>query len=193
MGCTLTNLLFHAEILFSENGYHATSISQIAKSIGVTKQAVLYHFPKKILIYTAIIEGSANCLHDIVKGYKDLPPDEALIAFFKFTHNPDDKYRRIISLTMRDLLDNQNKNIEEKKKWFYKEFLDELEGVILKGQKMGMFQNVHARSFMYQLIGAVHYFIIAEPTLKQIYSAKSFEDHRKNSILQIETMIKSLK
>jgi len=41
---------------FSERGYHATSVRELAERVGVTKTAVLYHFPGKAEIVTALAE-----------------------------------------------------------------------------------------------------------------------------------------
>ncbi|WP_326953396.1 TetR family transcriptional regulator [Amycolatopsis sp. NBC_01286] len=41
---------------FSERGYHATSVRELAERVGVTKTAVLYHFPGKADIVTALAE-----------------------------------------------------------------------------------------------------------------------------------------
>ena len=41
---------------FSTRGYHATSVRELAERVGVTKTAVLYHFPGKADIVTALAE-----------------------------------------------------------------------------------------------------------------------------------------
>jgi AcrR family transcriptional regulator len=41
---------------FSERGFHATSVRELAERVGVTKTAVLYHFPGKADIVTALAE-----------------------------------------------------------------------------------------------------------------------------------------
>ncbi|WP_290058795.1 TetR family transcriptional regulator [Amycolatopsis solani] len=41
---------------FSERGYHAVSVRELAERVGVTKTAVLYHFPGKADIVTALAE-----------------------------------------------------------------------------------------------------------------------------------------
>ncbi|MBB5917627.1 AcrR family transcriptional regulator [Nocardia transvalensis] len=42
--------------LFAERGFHAVSVREIAEQIGLTKTAVLYHFPSKIDIVVALVE-----------------------------------------------------------------------------------------------------------------------------------------
>jgi AcrR family transcriptional regulator len=41
---------------FSTRGYHATSVRELAERVGVSKTAVLYHFPGKADIVTALAE-----------------------------------------------------------------------------------------------------------------------------------------
>jgi len=41
---------------FSTRGYHTTSVRELAERVGVTKTAVLYHFPGKADIVTALAE-----------------------------------------------------------------------------------------------------------------------------------------
>ncbi|MFX0578576.1 TetR family transcriptional regulator [Nocardia nepalensis] len=42
--------------LFAERGYHAVSVREIAERVGLTKTAVLYHFPSKSDIVAALVE-----------------------------------------------------------------------------------------------------------------------------------------
>ncbi|WP_329407486.1 TetR family transcriptional regulator [Nocardia vinacea] len=42
--------------LFAESGYHTVSVREIAERVGLTKTAVLYHFPSKSDIVAALVE-----------------------------------------------------------------------------------------------------------------------------------------
>ncbi|MCX4097974.1 TetR family transcriptional regulator [Nocardia sp. alder85J] len=42
--------------LFAERGWHAVTVREIADHVGLTKTAVLYHFPSKNEIVTALVE-----------------------------------------------------------------------------------------------------------------------------------------
>ncbi|WP_433755385.1 TetR family transcriptional regulator [Nocardia sp. CA-135398] len=42
--------------LFAERGYHTVSVREIAEQVGLTKTAVLYHFPNKSDIVAALVE-----------------------------------------------------------------------------------------------------------------------------------------
>jgi AcrR family transcriptional regulator len=49
---------------FGTHGYHATSVREIAERVGVTKTAVLYHFPGKADILAALAEPLFADLND---------------------------------------------------------------------------------------------------------------------------------
>jgi AcrR family transcriptional regulator len=44
---------------FGTRGYEATSLDALASSLGLTKQAILYHFPSKEALLEAVIDRSA--------------------------------------------------------------------------------------------------------------------------------------
>jgi AcrR family transcriptional regulator len=53
---TRAQILDAARRLFAQQGYQQTSIREIAEQLGLTKTAVLYHFPAKADIFTALAE-----------------------------------------------------------------------------------------------------------------------------------------
>ncbi|KAA9161065.1 TetR/AcrR family transcriptional regulator [Amycolatopsis acidicola] len=53
---TRARILDTAQRLFAEQGYQHTSVRQIAERLGLTKTAVLYHFPAKVDILLALAE-----------------------------------------------------------------------------------------------------------------------------------------
>ena len=53
---TRTQILDSARRLFARQGYHNTSIREIAEQLGMTKTAVLYHFPTKADILAALAQ-----------------------------------------------------------------------------------------------------------------------------------------
>lgn len=65
---------------FSERGYHATSVRELAERVGVTKTAVLYHFPGKADIVTALAEPMLDELEAaMAKAADALDPRAAAI------------------------------------------------------------------------------------------------------------------
>ena len=56
------HLLEVAEQLFTEHGYQAVSIRDIAQASGVTNAALYYHFPNKEALFDEVIEHHADKL-----------------------------------------------------------------------------------------------------------------------------------
>jgi AcrR family transcriptional regulator len=50
-------ILAKATRLFAQRGYEATSVQEVAAEVGVTKQAILHHFPSKEELRRAVLEG----------------------------------------------------------------------------------------------------------------------------------------
>lgn len=57
---TRDRILDEALSSFGSKGYEATSLDALAVGLGVTKQAILYHFASKELLLEAVIELSAR-------------------------------------------------------------------------------------------------------------------------------------
>ncbi|HEV7653022.1 MAG TPA: helix-turn-helix domain-containing protein [Actinophytocola sp.] len=65
---TRAQILDAARRLFAQQGYQHTSIREIAEQLGLTKTAVLYHFPAKADIFVALAEPFLDDLHAAVTG-----------------------------------------------------------------------------------------------------------------------------
>ena len=53
-------ILLAAEKLFSDSGYHTTSVDEIAKAAGVSKGLVLYHFNSKANLLQHLLINNLN-------------------------------------------------------------------------------------------------------------------------------------
>ncbi|MEV7096208.1 TetR family transcriptional regulator [Amycolatopsis sp. NPDC051045] len=86
---------------FSARGYHETSVRELAERVGVTKTAVLYHFPGKADIVTALAEPMlADFEAALAKAAESLDPRRAAIEGLVdvwLTH------RYLLRMNLRDL------------------------------------------------------------------------------------------
>jgi AcrR family transcriptional regulator len=88
---------------FSAHGYHATSVREIAERVGVTKTAVLYHFPGKADIITALAEPLLEDLEQCLEVAERLDPDGARWIVLEGLLNVWLKHRYLLRLNLRDL------------------------------------------------------------------------------------------
>ncbi len=60
--------------LFTEQGYEATSLREIAERLGVTKAALYYHFKTKEDILTSLIETRIGAMDELIAWGQGQPP-----------------------------------------------------------------------------------------------------------------------
>ncbi|MFD5815955.1 TetR/AcrR family transcriptional regulator [Streptomyces sp. NPDC127038] len=66
--------------LFTEQGYEATSLREIAERLGVTKAALYYHFPSKEEIVRSLFTEYLAALDELVSWVRTQPPGPELRA-----------------------------------------------------------------------------------------------------------------
>ncbi len=74
---TRSRILRTALDLFSEQGYQRTSLRQIAERLRLTKAAILYHFPSKGDLLTALAEPMVRDLETLLETAGALTPERA--------------------------------------------------------------------------------------------------------------------
>lgn len=74
---TRSRILDVAAGLFLDQGYAQTSLSQIGKGLGLTKAAVLYHFPAKDAILMELAEPMLAAMEDILDSAGRMEPARA--------------------------------------------------------------------------------------------------------------------
>ncbi len=74
---TRTRILEAALKAFTEQGYQGTSVRALAESVGLTKTAVLYHFPEKSDLVAALAEPMLLAMEAAVAAAKLQPAKSA--------------------------------------------------------------------------------------------------------------------
>lgn len=144
--------------LFSQKGYHGTSLEELGERLGVQK-AALYHYVRGkedilIEIYDRTLTKAEQEVLPIAK--EPLPPDERLRRMVS-------KYVELMlaHADMWSLLHYQQsalpKEINEEKLRRYKVFERTFELVIKEGQEMGIFKPMPARLMTFCLFGMCNY------------------------------------
>ena len=66
--------------LFTERGYEATSLREIAERLGITKAALYYHYSSKESIVRSIFEAHLEALDELIAWAREQPPGPELRA-----------------------------------------------------------------------------------------------------------------
>ncbi|GAA5316450.1 MAG: TetR/AcrR family transcriptional regulator [Candidatus Pelagadaptatus aseana] len=185
---TRDKLLEQAHVLFARKGFYGTSINDVAAEVSVSKQGLLHHFPSKEKLYAEVLKGAADQLMVMVEQARQISdnPQLQLQSIMQQMSREEEESIRVILLLCRELLDNRDR-AETAQQWFLKPFLTELETMVINGQQQGLFDDgVHPLSYIYQLLGAIQYYLMSLPTLQQLYTAKQHKEHQQQHIRLLE-------
>jgi AcrR family transcriptional regulator len=85
--------------VFARNGFHSTSMNDVADAAGVTKPVLYQHFDSKRDLYLALLEEVGNRLITaIAKATGEAPDGKAqteagIRAYFRWVHDDRDQFR----------------------------------------------------------------------------------------------------
>ncbi len=162
-----------ASTLFANRGYHGVSLADVAEELGLTKQAVLYHFQSKQALYAAVLQGMADRLEAVVARARSAECDEdtRLELFLRELHDhmqADPVDGRIIA---RELLDNLDRAATSRK-WVLRGFLEDCVELLRGARAWKGASDDELTAVVYQMIGAINYFAISDVTLTGIWGKK---------------------
>ena len=92
---------------FSQQGFHATSMDEIAEAAGVTKPVLYQHFPGKLDLYIALLESHVDELVKRVQNALDSTTENkqrvpaTVGAFFDFVSNDAGAFRMVFESDLR--------------------------------------------------------------------------------------------
>ncbi|HEY4453960.1 MAG TPA: TetR family transcriptional regulator [Pseudonocardiaceae bacterium] len=95
---TRSRILEVATDLFVRQGYVETSLSQIAKRLGLTKAAVLYHFPTKDTLLMELAEPMLAALEGILDAAELMPPQQARWVVVEGILDVSFEYLRLLTI-----------------------------------------------------------------------------------------------
>ena len=106
---TRSDLLDAALTVFSQKGFHATTLNEIAGIAGVTKGSVFHHFDTKTDLYIAVIEivfiNIENSIQESAQEGGTFPDiiRRVLISYFTLIEN-DSRFRETVALHLSNTI-----------------------------------------------------------------------------------------
>ena len=170
-----------AHRLFAERGYYGVSLADVAKELGLTKQAIIYHFKTKEALYGAVLEQLAERLRvlteeAIVEGDTPLERLRSFVENLGQLMREDAGDARLIA---RELLDNLDR-AQHSRKWYLRHFLATSVTILRELPSMEHKDDTQLATVAYQLIGAINYFAISQPTLAGIWGEARLHEMQAN-------------
>ncbi len=173
---TREQLLLAAMEQFARRGFYGASIASIAAELDLTKQALLHHFASKERLYGEILGLiSSHAMASIDRARREHRDPAAQLEhtilgrFHEEMKRPDEA-----RLLMRELLDNEQR-AEKAGNWYLRPYLDALIDMLQAAHPERAYTRAQALAIVYQLLGAAHYFVISQPTLRHMYGRKFFK------------------
>ena len=173
---TRDKFLNAAERLFAEKGFYGVSIAAIAEELGLTKQALIHHFGTKEKLYGEVLGRISNQLITKLE-FNDLKREAAANVLEKHLLNSLSGsviHYQHSQLLMREMLDNRRR-APHAESWYLKPYLQKLADVVCALPGWEKVDEETALAGVYQLLGAINYFAVSEPTLSQMFGADYYE------------------
>jgi AcrR family transcriptional regulator len=101
-------LLAVAREVFAEQGFHATSMDEVAEAAGVTKPVLYQHFDSKRLLYRELLEDVGQQLLDAIGAATTAAAtprqqvENGFAAYFRFVHDQRSAFRLLFGSGRRD-------------------------------------------------------------------------------------------
>lgn len=155
---------------FADAGFDGTSIAAIARELGVTKQALLHHFASKEKLYGQVL----NRISDRFLAQLAAEPQAGRSPEEHFEQTMLRLLERALAeepetmILMRELLDNRPR-AETAGTWYLKPFLETLVARLRELPGWQQTSPAEALATVYQLLGAINYFAISGPTLRNMF------------------------
>ena len=182
--------LGEAEKLFAERGFYGVSIAAIADQLGLTKQALLHHFGTKEKLYGAVLQRISDDHSARLSAAMDdtSDPEQAFRDYFKTVYQESRANLPRGLILMRELLDNKRR-ADSAGTWYLKSYLENL--TELAARVPGLSDLTFSRRFtlVYQLLGAINYFLFSEPTLRGIFGEDQIEAFEADFPMQLDALI----
>lgn len=174
---TATTILDTATRLFAERGFYGVSLAAIAGDLGLTKQALLHHFKTKERLYGAVLAQLSGRFEDTIAQAKGDSPEERFVAWANAFAATALAHPEAFRLVQRELMDNKQR-AEDAKHWYMGTFLGDLTRLLQSCPCWAGRSEAEARAAVYQVLGALGFFLVSDPTLERLFGADGYADMR---------------
>lgn len=192
MSTTRDQFLDVAQHLFAERGFYGVSIAAVAQELGLSKQALLHHFGSKEKLYAEVLQSISEPLNAFTREImvaSDSPAqqvEELVVAQYRSQISDSDSAR----LIMRELLDNEPR-ADKAVSWYLKDYLSALVDAVLQLRGSDKSEQGEALAVVYQLLGAVHYFAVSQPTLSRMFGEATLTATRATFETELRTLVRA--
>ncbi len=165
---TKAKIINTSMMLFSTNGYDATTADEIAKACGVNKAMIFYYYKNKAGLYGAVLSHALESIHDevISKDKEYLHPLEDLKNFIITYALYCEKNPYLPALLLREL-SNSGAYLPDMMFDSMRKLFALLSKILKEGEKQKLFSNVEPMIIHFMIVGTINLFITTKPLRKK--------------------------
>ncbi len=164
--------------LFSDKGYDATSMREVARSAGVSKANVFHHFGSKHGLYLEVIREACRDSSEALRQGRDAGDTvtEQLSAFLR--HHLETLLRReqVSRLVVREVMDSSPEGGKELAEQVFFEDFTELVEIVREGQMSGEFRPDMDPALLAHLIIGTNVFFFQSRNVMRHFPLVDFAD-----------------
>lgn len=149
-------ILKSAERIFSQKGYHAAGVQEIADAAGVNKAMLFYYFKSKDNLFASILAEARSEIFKKISHIKDshFSPEEKLKEFAGVFVETIFEKEDLLRVAMSEIVELKNKLHSVLFKHF-KEIINPVEEIIKSGIKEGKFKKMNPKMVALAFLGII--------------------------------------
>lgn len=161
---TKQKILTNAMQLFSQKGFNATTVEDIANAGGVNKALIYYYFKSKAALYAEVMSESLREIYEDIALMQapEHSPTEALKQFIVSYAVFADKHPYFPALLLREL-SYSGSRLPETMFVEMRRLFALLSGILQSGQDNGDFHNVIPMITHFMILGTINLMITTQP------------------------------
>ncbi len=164
---TKAKIIHTSMMLFSTNGYDATTADEISKVSGVNKAMIFYYYKNKVGLYGAVLSHALESIHDeVLKEKEYLTPLEDLKRFIKTYALYCEKHPYLPALLLREL-SNSGAYLPDVMFDSMRKLFALLSKILKEGERQKLFHNVEPMLIHFMIVGTINLFITTKPLRKK--------------------------
>lgn len=168
---TRESLIDAALTVFGRKGYSLTTLSDVAKEVGVTRGAIYWHFGGKEELYAALVKerfAHANAIFNNIIDSNLTPQEKVrglLVKTLEYVEE-DEQYLAVLELTLSKTESTPGTEFMQQQRSFaVKAVADALSEILEEGRKLGQFRadmavQVTAYAALGILLGVISIWLI---------------------------------
>jgi len=161
---TRQSLLDAASALFAERGFDGAKVDEIARSAGVNKAMISYHFGGKKGLYNAILAGDFGWMLERLAELdrEPLPADVRLARFISIFGSLHARRPGLSAMMLREAM-SAGRYLDPKLMPTFSRIFASVQSIVAQGVAENVFRDVDPLFTHHTVIGAIAFFFAARP------------------------------